>query len=201
MSWIKTVPFKQATGKLKKIYQRVVGPNGNLDNILEVHSLRPHSLEGHMQIYKNVLHHSGNSFDKWFLETVGVYVSQLNNCDYCYQHHFSGLARLIANPERSNAIKNALKAECFANVFTKKETALLIYSKNLTLSPSTISEIQINTLKSHGINDGEILEINQVASYFAYANRTVLGLGVNTEGDILGLSPNDNDDPDNWSHN
>lgn len=33
------------------------------------------------------------------------------------------------------------------------------------------------------------LEINQVVAYFAYANRTVLGLGVNTEGEILGLSP------------
>jgi hypothetical protein len=39
-----------------------------------------------------------------------------------------------------------------------------------------------------------------VVSYFAYANRTVLGLGVNTDGDVLGLSPGDNDDPDNWSH-
>ena len=48
--------------------------------------------------------------------------------------------------------------------------------------------------------DGEILEINQVCSYFAYANRTVLGLGVITKGDILGLSPNESDDPDNWSH-
>jgi hypothetical protein len=31
---------------------------------------------------------------------------------------------------------------------------------------------------------GEILEINQVAAYFNYANLTVLGLGINMEGDI-----------------
>ena len=49
-------------------------------------------------------------------------------------------------------------------------------------------------------DDGEILEINQVAAYFAYANRTVLGLGINTEGDDIGLSPGDSSDPDNWSH-
>ncbi len=34
----------------------------------------------------------------------------------------------------------------------------------------------------------------------AYVNRTVLGLGCSTEGDILGLSPNQSDDPANWSH-
>jgi hypothetical protein len=28
----------------------------------------------------------------------------------------------------------------------------------------------------------------------------VLGLGVSTEGDILGLSPGDSDDPANWTH-
>ncbi|MEL6676889.1 MAG: alkylhydroperoxidase, partial [Bacteroidota bacterium] len=47
---------------------------------------------------------------------------------------------------------------------------------------------------------GEILEINQVVSYFHYANRTVLGLGVNTQGEILGLSPSDDDNHENWSH-
>jgi len=44
------------------------------------------------------------------------------------------------------------------------------------------------------------LEINQVTAYFCYANRTVLGLGVNTEGDIIGLSPNNSDDPEDWGH-
>jgi len=34
-----------------------------------------------------------------------------------------------------------------------------------------------------GLSDGQILEINQVAAYFAYANRTVLGLGVTSESE------------------
>ena len=55
-------------------------------------------------------------------------------------------------------------------------------------------------MRAAGWDDGEILEINQVTAYFSYANRTVLGLGVNTDGDILGLSPGENDDPDNWNH-
>ena len=46
----------------------------------------------------------------------------------------------------------------------------------------------------------KILEVNQVTAYFAYANRMVLGLGINKEGDIIGLSPNDGGDIDNWSH-
>ncbi len=44
-------------------------------------------------------------------------------------------------------------------------------------------------MRDAGLGDGKILEINQVASYFAYANRTVTGLGVSIEGEVLGLSP------------
>ncbi len=58
----------------------------------------------------------------------------------------------------------------------------------------------IDALRSAGFNDGEILEINQVTAYFAYANRTILGLGIDTDGDIIGLSPGDSSDPGNWSH-
>ena len=55
-------------------------------------------------------------------------------------------------------------------------------------------------MRDAGLDDGEILEINQVTAYFAYANRMVLGLGIDTDGDIVGLSPGDSSDPDNWSH-
>jgi uncharacterized protein YciW len=55
----------------------------------------------------------------------------------------------------------------------------------------------IDALKSAGLKDGEILEINQVTAYFAYANRTVTGLGVDTAGEVLGLSPDKSED---WHH-
>ncbi|SVD60919.1 uncharacterized protein METZ01_LOCUS413773, partial [marine metagenome] len=63
-----------------------------------------------------------------------------------------------------------------------------------------VTEEIVTELRNLGYDDGEILEINQVSAYFGYANRTVLGMGCSTVGDILGLSPNDSDDPDNWSH-
>ncbi len=67
-------------------------------------------------------------------------------------------------------------------------------------APNDVREEQITAMRQAGLNDGEILEVNQVASYFAYVNRTVLGLGVKTQGDLLGLSPNDTSAADNWHH-
>ena len=85
MSWIKIISYEEAVGKLKSLYDRVKGPQNNIDNILQIHSLRPHTLEGHMMLYKNVLHHRDNTLPKWFLENLGVFVSHLNRCEYCVE--------------------------------------------------------------------------------------------------------------------
>jgi uncharacterized peroxidase-related enzyme len=199
MSWIKVISFQEATGKLKRLYTKVTGPNNNVDNIMMVHGLRPHTMTGHMSLYKNVLHNSNNTLPKWFLETIGVYVSILNNCDYCINHHFEGLKRLIDNDEKSNQIKSDLEKNNSPFSEEKYNTALE-YSKKLTLDASRVDEQDVISLRASGMTDGEILEVNQVVSYFNYANRTVLGLGVNTDGDIIGLSPNDSDDENNWNH-
>ncbi len=201
MSWIKTVPYEEATGRLKTLYDRVKGPDDNVDNIMMAHSLRPHSMEGHMAIYKNVLHHSGNQIPKWFLETLGVWVSLLNKCDYCVEHHFSGLKRLLGGDDKADAIRAALEAGSIETTpLSAREQAALRYARMLTETPADLKEADIETLRTAGYDDGEILEINQVSAYFAYANRTVLGLGCSTDGDVLGLSPNDSENPDDWSH-
>ncbi len=200
MSWIKTISYNEANSNLKRIYDKVKGPNNNIDNVLAIHSLRPHSLTGHMSLYKNVLHNSNNKIPKWFLETIGVYVSFLNSCDYCVSHHFTGLKRLLNNDKRSNEILNSIKNNTLDQVFDQMHLSGLKYAKKLTLTLDKIDKNDIINLRNFNFTDGEILEINQVTSYFNYVNRTVVGLGVNLTDDILGLSPNNSDDPNNWNH-
>ena len=200
MPWIKTIPYDEATGRLRAVYRRVKGPGGYIDNILQVHSLRPHTLTGHMTLYKNVLHHTGNTLPKTLLETLGVYVSLLNACAYCVEHHFAGLRTLLSDDTRARAIRHALETNAFDGVFDERAQAALHYAKRLTHAPASLNADAVAAMRKTGFDDGEILEINQVVSYFAYANRTVLGLGITTDGDILGLSPSDSADPDNWQH-
>lgn len=200
MTWIKTIPFSEATGRLQKLYKKVSGPNNNVDNIMLAHSLRPHTMIGHMALYKNALHNSNNTLPKWYLETIGVYVSVLNHCDYCIDHHFEGLKRLLEDDKKSNELKEGLKTDTFNMILEKKYVEGLRYAKKLTKSLDILGFEDVERMKSVNLSDGEILEINQVTAYFNYANRTVLGLGISTEGDIIGLSPNDNSDENNWNH-
>lgn len=201
MSWIKTISDEDASGKLKNIYKKIKSPDGQIDNVLSIHSLRPHTLTGHMSLYKNVLHHADNTFENWFLELVGAYTSFLNECLYCYEHHFAGMKRFLNDDKRSEKIRAFLEQHLLHNVLNEKETAIIEYAKKLTTSPAEITEENISYLRENGLNDGEILEINQVVAYFNYANRTVLGLGVNTLGEKhLGLSPKSQESEDAWEH-
>ena len=201
MPWINTISYEDASGKLRRLYDRVKGPDNNIDNIMMMHSLRPHTMEGHMAIYKYVLHHACNTLPKWYLETIGVWVSSLNHCDYCVEHHFAGLTRLLDDDQRAGALRAAIEARNIdAAPLDETQKLGLIYAEQLTVNPVALTEDLVIQLRSAGFSDGEILEINQIAAYFNYANRTVLGRGCSTDGDILGLSPNNSDNPDDWSH-
>ncbi len=201
MAFIDVVSPQQASGRLEKIYQRVRAPDGQVDNVLQVHSLRPHTLEGHMALYKAVLHHTGNRLPEWYLEAVGVLVSRLNACGYCAGHHATGLERLLkAGSLDHSAYISALDQGEPGEPFTKRECAGLAYAYKLTLTPGQIDAGDISGLRDAGFDDGEILELNQVVAYFTYANRTVSGLGVNTDNEVLGQAPATGGDESGWSH-
>ena len=199
-SWIDRIPYAAATGRLRDLYDRIRGPGGAIDNIMMVHSLRTHTMEGHLALYKSVLHHSRNTLPRSLLESAGVYVSHLNACTYCVEHHFAGLRRLLGDDERAGAIRAALENGRPEDAFGGRDLALLRYAEALTVRPAQVDEGLLDAMRAEGMSDGEILEANQVVAYFAYANRTVLGLGVTTEGDTLGLSPSAAEDPADWSH-
>ncbi len=200
MTWIDTIAYDDSENELRALYDRIKGPDNNVDNIMLAHSLRPHTMQGHMTLYKYVLHHPRNTLEKAYLEAIGVYVSSLNKCAYCVEHHFAGLSRLLDDAARTDVIREALLNRQPEDAFDGAPLAGLQYAGKLTLAAGEITEDDIVSLRSAGLDDGQILEINQVTAYFGYANRTVLGLGVDTTGDIIGLAPGDSKDSENWTH-
>ena len=90
-AWIEMLPVENSTGILKKAFDEAKTPSGTVDNVIRVHSLRPHTMIGHLSLYRSVLHNPDIILPLWFLETVGVYTSLLNNCDYSFIHHCHNL--------------------------------------------------------------------------------------------------------------
>ena len=103
------IPVETATGPLKDAYDLAKTPAGTVDNVMRVHSQRPHTMVGHLTLYRSVLHHPGNTMPLWFLEAVGVFTSLLNECEYSFTHHYANMRRLIKDDKRSNAIEASLR--------------------------------------------------------------------------------------------
>ena len=190
-SWIKMINDEDADEELKIALNEAKTPHGTVDNVLRVHSLRPSTMIGHMKLYKSVLHDKKNTIPLWFQETIGSYVSMINNCNYSFENHWKNAVFLINDKEKSEEIRLALENNKPENYFENKELALLIYAKKLTLNPGKINQKDFQELKKVGLNDGEILEANQIICYFNYVNRSINGLGVTTQGDIVGYYNNE----------
>ena len=185
-AWIRMLSEQDADAALKRMFDDVRTPHGTVDNVMRVHSLRPHTMEGHLALYKSVLHHPGNVLPLWFLEVVASYTSMLNRCGYSLAHHLANARRLIADEARADVIAAALQAGRPEDAFDGKELALLDYAAKLTTAVGEMREADMKPLREAGCDDGEILEVNQVCAYFNYSNRLLNGLGVTTEGDTIG---------------
>jgi uncharacterized peroxidase-related enzyme len=88
--------------------------------------------------------------------------------------------------QRSQTVWRALSDAQPENAFEGKELALLQYAHKLTLAVAHMEQADIARLRAAGCDDGEILEVNQVCAYFNYSNRLLNGLGVTTQGDVVG---------------
>jgi uncharacterized peroxidase-related enzyme len=190
-AWIRMIPLEEATGTLAEAYKKVVTPHGTVDNVMKAHSLRPHTMEGHVALYRSVLHTPDNTLPFWFLEVVASYTSSLNRCLYSFTHHFTNARRLIKDKARSDQILAAMDARAPEQAFAGKELALLRYAGKLTTDVGQMQKSDVDALHAAGCDDGEILEVNQVCAYFNYSNRLLNGLGVTTEGDVIGYYTED----------
>lgn len=190
-AWIRMISDEEADGPLSEMLDLARTPHGTVDNVMRVHSLRPNTMKGHVVLYRAALHDDANTIPMWFQETVSSYVSILNNCPYSLANHWSNARHLINDDPRADRIEAALQARRPEDVFAGMELAMLRYTETLTLRPGDMTEADVISIRDEGADDGQILELNQIVGYFNYVNRCLNGLGVTTEGDIVGFYAKD----------
>ena len=164
MAWIKHIEASEAEGQLAQLYKGVQTPDGHIDNILKVHSLRPRTLRGHLELYKAALHSKPNALSPRERELVGVTVSITNGCTYCVAHHTAGLARHVGSQALAEELAQAAVGERESEAITEREIAMCSYAKKLTLSPAAMEETDLDAMRAAGLEDDAILDVNQIAA-------------------------------------
>ncbi|MEL7529337.1 MAG: peroxidase-related enzyme [Pseudomonadota bacterium] len=185
-AWIEMISDEDADDELAQVLQLARTPHGTVDNVMRVHSLRPNTMKGHVILYRAALHDDANTLPEWLQETISSYVSILNGCPYSLANHWANARHLIGDQSRADLIENALNARRPQDAFSGLELELLRYAEKLTLHPADMTRSDVDALRTAGADDGQVLEANQIIGYFNYVNRHLNGLGVTTDGDIVG---------------
>ena len=190
-AWIKMISDEDADEDLLEVLKLARTPHGTVDNVMRVHSLRPNTMRGHVILYRAALHDDANTIPMWLQETVASYVSVLNDCDYSYANHWANARHLMGDEVKADAVEAALHARHPEEALEGEALAMCRYAEKLTLRPANMEQGDVEALRAAGLDDGQILEINQIICYFNYVNRSINGLGVTTEGDIVGYYAED----------
>ncbi len=190
-AWIKMISDEDADAALLEVLELARTPHGTVDNVMRVHSLRPNTMTGHVMLYRAALHDEANTLPTWLQETISSYVSILNDCPYSLANHWANARHLIGNAARADRIEAALHARKPETALDGRDLALMRYAEKLTLTPGRMVQSDVEDLRRAGLDDGQILEANQIIGYFNYANRLLNGLGVTTQGDVVGYYAKD----------
>jgi uncharacterized peroxidase-related enzyme len=92
-------------------------------------------------------------------------------------HHRRGLRRLLKDDDLLARIETGWETAGLDD----RRTAMLRYATKLTLTPAAVSCEDVSALRSAGLDDRDILDLCEVAAYYAYVNRIADGLGVEVE--------------------
>jgi uncharacterized peroxidase-related enzyme len=92
--------------------------------------------------------------------------------------HGAALARESGRPALAEAVASGRFEE-----LDPRMAALCCYALKLTVEPWAMSEADLAPLRALGLSDRDIVDTNQVSSYFNYVNRVADGLGVELEPD------------------
>ena len=63
---------------------------------------------------------------------------------------------------------------------------MLDYAVKLTVAPSTVSEDDVKTLRSHGFDDGDILDIVYVICLYNFNDRMADAMGIKGHDFLVG---------------
>lgn len=106
-------------------------------------------------------------------ELATVATSRTNGCVYCASVH----ARLHAQLKKDPAIIQRLLDEGTGAEQSEHERAIIDYAVKLARDPAGMTAADLAPLRAAGFSDAEILDINNAAAVFAWANRLMQTLG------------------------
>lgn len=173
-AWISTVPESDATGQLAEAYQWQAASLGEPAEFTMLGSLYPAIVEERLRLYQAV-ERCPSGLDPIERQAAAWVVSLLNGTDHCA----SGLSLKLSSLGLDDGAKQAiLDNPAAVNTGQSRLDAVCGHAAKLTMRPTDMTLEDLDELRSHGLSDLDLLDLNNMVSYYNYINRVVMGLGL-----------------------
>jgi len=175
--WIETVPWQSADGTLEAAYRWQAERLGEPAEFTMLGSLYPELVMERLRLYKVV--EATPSALTPFERLIAAYVtSTLNHTPHCS----SGLVHKLVDVEAPADVLDQVRSSPLSIASgDERLDAVVVYAAKLTVSPGSIDQDDIDRLRRAGLQDLDVLDLNNIVAYYNYINRVANGLGLKSE--------------------
>ena len=175
MVWIRTIPPWKATGTLADAYQRQAATLGQPTEFSLLGSLYPDLVAARLDLYRASERCPSALTGRQRL-IVGYLTSILNHAPHCA----SQIQLKLAQTDVPDQLVDALDQGQFEHL-KPADAAVARYTHKLTREPGTMTEPDVQALRTAGLDDLAIVDANNMCAHLNYVNRIANGLGLHHE--------------------
>jgi len=133
----------------------------------------PDILESRTRTDKDIFYNVADGLPRAERELAAAAASRVNGCIYCASVH----SRFAATYSKRGEDVQRLLDQGVGVKLDPRWDAVVAASAAITATPSTFGASHIAALRSAGLDDAEIVDVINAASFFNWANRLMLSLG------------------------
>ncbi len=166
----------EVTPEIVKLWGKAQANIGFVPNVFRAQALNPGQFSA-WWAYFNLLLNKEGFLPPVEREMVAVVVSNVNRCVYCAMSHGAALRGLLRQDGQPTELEGLLAVNHRHAPLTPRLHAMLDFAEKLTRSPEDMRQSDLEPLRTHGLNDQQILELTQVIGMFNMTNRISSALG------------------------
>jgi uncharacterized peroxidase-related enzyme len=181
MTFIRTVPVAEATGDVQALYESEREPSGYVPNYVKAFSVRPEIWSAFQQLLGTIR----KNFDLRRYELVTVGAALAIKSSYCSLAHGQVLR---------DKVLSAGQTEAFARDFrlaelTPAEKVMVAFVQKVALQASTVTQEEVDELRSHGFSDVEIFDIASATTARCFLSKLLDGIGAEHDASYADIEP------------
>lgn len=166
-------PDPKTSIKIAEMYRNAESTHGYLPNMYRAFGHRPEVMESWSALLSSL---RGNIEPRRY-ELVTLAAARELRSSYCLLAHASVLAKEgLAGDELASIVNNAENAP-----LNEQERAIMIFATKVVRDATSITQADIDALKTHALTDAEIFDIVAAAAARCFFSKTLDALGTSPD--------------------